>query len=130
MDALYCIAITLALALSLRWAVMRQLDRWESAEYFRRYGVIIKHPRALDVIGDVVGSYLGAPIYGSVGFKGMVHEFAGVVPANYQRRIDANELYLDSGLLYVMSGELPAPAHRARSGASGIRMRPLGDRGG
>jgi hypothetical protein len=31
----------------------------------------------------------------------MVYEFAGVVPPRYQRRIDANELYIEPGLLYV-----------------------------
>lgn len=103
MDALYCIAITLALVLPLRWAVMREVERWESPEHFRRSGVIIKRMDALDIQGEAIGRYLDTPIPGSLGFKGMVYEFAGVVPANYQRRIDANELYLEPGLLYVTS---------------------------
>jgi hypothetical protein len=36
-----------------------------------------------------------------VTFKGMVYEFAGVVPPQYQKRIDQNELYIEPGLLYV-----------------------------
>ena len=101
MEALYCIVIVLAAALPLHWGVMIQLEHSESPEYFRRYGVIIKRLEALDMTGEVIGSYVGAPIYGSVGFKGMVYGFAGVVPARYQRRIDENELFLEPGLLYV-----------------------------
>ena len=56
---------------------------------------------ALDAIGDVIGRYRDAPIYGSLAFKGMRYEFAGVVPPTYPRRIDENELYLEPGLLYL-----------------------------
>jgi hypothetical protein len=45
----------------------------------------------------VVGTYRGAAIHRSVTFKGMVYEFAGVVPPQYQKRIDQNELYIDPG---------------------------------
>lgn len=103
MDAVYCILLVLALALPMRWAVLRQLDHAESPEFFRRHGVIIKRLEALDAIGEVVGRYLDAPIYHSLGFKGMKYEFAGVVPAGYKRRIDENELYLEPGLLYLTS---------------------------
>ena len=101
MLVLSCVLIMLAIALPLHWAVMHQLERCESAEYFRRYGVIVKHPAALDAAAEVVGSYCGAAIHRSVTFKGMVYEFAGVVPPRYQRRIDENELYIEPGLLYV-----------------------------
>ena len=101
MAALSCIVIVLAAALPLHWGVMIQLEHRESPEYFRRYGVIIKRLEALDMTGEVIGSYVGAPIYGSVGFKGMVYEFAGVVPAQYQGRINENQLFLEPGLLYV-----------------------------
>jgi hypothetical protein len=80
---------------------MLQLAHYESPEYFRRYGVIVKRPEALDAAAEVVGWYCDAPIHRSVTFKGMVYEFAGVVPPRYQRRIDANELYIEPGLLYV-----------------------------
>lgn len=103
MDAFYCIVIVLALFLPLHWLVVTQLERWERPEYFRRNGVVIKHLEALDTPPIVVGRYLDAPIYGSLSFKGMVYEFAGVVSDHYQRRIDENELYLEPGLLYVTS---------------------------
>jgi hypothetical protein len=101
MDALYIILIPLARFLFLDWVVRRSLDRQESPEYFRQNGVIIKRVEALDATGEVIGSYLGAPIFGRVDFKGMVYEFAGVVPATYRTRIAENELFLDPGLLYV-----------------------------
>jgi hypothetical protein len=101
MDALYCIVTVTAAVLPLYWGVMTQLQRWESPEYFRRHGVIIKHLDALETTGKVVGRYRDAPIYGSLAFKGMRYEFAGVVPPTYPRRIDENELYLEPGLLYL-----------------------------
>jgi len=63
--------------------------------------VIIKRIEALDATGEVIGCYLGAPIFGRADFKGMAYEFVGVVPAKYPTRIRENELYLDPGLLYV-----------------------------
>ena len=101
MDTFFCILFVLALAVLLRWAVIRQLEHAESPEYFRRHGVIIKRLEALDTIGEVVGRYLNAPIYRSLGFKGMDYEFAGVVSPGHQHRIDESELYLEPGLLYL-----------------------------
>jgi hypothetical protein len=101
MLVLSCILIMLAIALPLHWAVLYELERWESPEYFRRYGVVVKCPEALDAAAEVIGTYCGAAIHRSVTFKGMTYEFAGVVPQRYQRLIDENELYIDPGLLYV-----------------------------
>ena len=101
MLVLSCVVIMLALALPLHWAVQYQLERWESPEYFRRYGVVITHPDGLDAVAEAIGSYCGAAVHRTVTFKGMVYEFAGVVPPRYQRRIDENELYIEPGLLYV-----------------------------
>ena len=53
---------------------------------------------------EVIGSYLGAEIRATVTFKGMRYEFAGVVSPAHQAEINANELYLDPGLLYVTRG--------------------------
>jgi hypothetical protein len=119
MDALYGIVTVLAAVVPLYWGVMTQLERWESPESLRRHGAIIKHLDALEMTGEVVGRYLDAPIYGTLGFKGMVYEFAGVVPVHYQRRIDENELYLAPGLLYLTSPGVSAPAHRPPRGALG-----------
>jgi hypothetical protein len=91
----------LAIMLPLHWAVMHELERSQSPEYFRRHGVVIKRHEALDAAAEVIGTYGGAAIHRSVTFKGMVYEFAGVVPPRYQQRIDENELYIDPGLLYV-----------------------------
>jgi hypothetical protein len=104
MLVLSCVLIMLAIALPLHWAVLHELERWESPEYFRRYGVIVKHEQALDDAAEVIGMYCGAPIHRSVTFKGMVYEFAGVVPPRRQKRIDENELYIEPGLLYVTRG--------------------------
>jgi hypothetical protein len=101
MLVLSCVLVVLAVALPLHWAVMRELKRCQRPEYFRRYGVIVKRPEALDAAAEVIGTYGGAAIRRSVTLKGMVYEFAGVVPPRYQRRTDENELYIEPGLLYV-----------------------------
>jgi hypothetical protein len=104
MLVLSCVLIMLAVALPLHWVVLHQLERCESPAYFRRYGVIVKRQEALDQAAEVIGAYCGTAIHRSVTFKGMVYEFAGVVPPRYQRRIDENELYIEPGLLYVTRG--------------------------
>ena len=101
MVVLSCVLIMLAIALPLHWAVMHELERWESPEYFRRYGVIVKRQEALDAAAEVVGSYHGAAIHRTVTFKGMVYGFAGVAPKRYRKRIGENERYIEPGLLYV-----------------------------
>jgi hypothetical protein len=108
-DLLILALLVTALVLPFRWAVMQELAYWESAEYFRRFGVIIRRPEALQACTEVIGRYQGAPIHRSVTFKGMEYEFAGVVPPRYQDRIDESELYLDPGLLYLVP-QAPAQA--------------------
>jgi hypothetical protein len=100
MLVLACVLIMLAIALPLHWAVMYGLERCTSPEYFRRHGVIVKRREALDAIAEVIGIYGGAAIH--LTFKGMVYEFACVVPPRYQQRIHENELYMEPGLLYVI----------------------------
>ena len=104
-DLLCFIALLAGLTLPFHWAVMAQLARCESPEYFRRYGVIILRMEALDARTGAIGRYRGAPIHGAVRFKGMEYEFARVVPQRYQARIRENELYLDPGLLYVFRAD-------------------------
>jgi hypothetical protein len=84
MLVLSCILIMLAIALPLHWAVQYELERWESPDYFRRYGVVVKRPEALDAAAEVIGTYCGAAVHRSVTFKGMTYEFAGVVSQKYQ----------------------------------------------
>ena len=115
MDLLYFILSLVTVALPFHCAVAVQFSRWESPEYFRRYGVIIRRPEALDEFSEVIGRYSGTLIYRSVTFKGMEYAFAGVVPPGYQARIAENELYLDPGLLYRLCGNAAAP-RLARTG--------------
>jgi len=101
------VLLVTALVLPLHWAVTTQLDWWQSPEYFRRFGVIIRRLEAPDCHAEVIGRYSGVPIYRSVSFKGMEYEFAGVVPPRYCSRIDENELYLEPGLLYLFRRIVP-----------------------
>jgi hypothetical protein len=105
MEIFYCVLILLALVLPLHWAVMLQLAAWESPGYFRRFGVIVRRPEAIEGAGEPIGTYDGAPIRRWVRFKGMRYEFSGIVAPRYQRRIAANELYLEPGLLYLAGTE-------------------------
>jgi hypothetical protein len=67
--------------------------------------VIVKRLEALDDIGEVLGLYRGRPINGSLDFKGMHSEFAGVVPPKYKQRIKRCQLYLESELLYFNAAQ-------------------------
>jgi hypothetical protein len=121
-DLLCFVTILAGLALPIHWAVMAQFAWWTSPAYFRRYGVIILRPEALDRCTEVIGHYCGAPIHWAVEFKGMEYEFAGVVSPRYQARIDENELYLDPGLLYVFCRFSPVHVIHARRTSDGSRL--------
>ncbi len=113
MDLLTLSLLVAALVLPFHWAVMLGLARWESPEFFRRFGVIIRRAEALDAHTEAIGRYQDGPIHRSVTFKGMEYEFAGIVPPRYQTRIDENELYLDPGLLYILRRPHSSPALRS-----------------
>jgi len=121
-DLFYFVVLLAGLMLPLHWLMMAQFARWNSPEYFRRYGVIIRRMEVLDACTEVIGHYRGMPIYGSVAFKGMEYEFAKVVSLRYPARIDENELYLDPGLLYVFSRVSPVYALHARGASNGSRL--------
>lgn len=103
MDGLIEVTATFAFVAPLHWAILRWFDRLDSAAYLRECGVVILDLRALDALGRVIGSFAGAPLHGSVVFKGLVYDFDRPVPRAYRRRIDRDELYLDPGLLYLAS---------------------------
>lgn len=103
MDGLIAVALTFALVAPLHWVILRSFDRLDSAAYLRESGVVILDQRALDMCGDIIGSFSGAPIYGWLVFKGMVYEFNRPVRPAYRKRIGRDELYLDPGLLYLVA---------------------------
>lgn len=113
-DLLTLSLLVAALVLPFHWAVMLGLARWESPEFFRRFGVIIRRLEALDARTEAIGHYQDAPIPRTVTFKGMEYDFAGIVAPRYQARIDENELYLDPGLLYVFRRVSPPALPGAR----------------
>ena len=76
---------------------------------------------------DVIGRYRDAPIYGSLAFKGMRYEFAGVVPPTYPRRIDENELYLEPGLTISPRRNPPEKPPRRRGSVPSARVRIASD---
>ena len=108
-ELFYLIVLVLGLTLPFHLLVMHQFARWESPEYYRRYGVIIRRPEALEAFGEVIGHYRGAPIHDSVTFKGLKYRFAGIVSPRYTARIDENELYIEPGLLYLTQRSTPRP---------------------
>lgn len=97
-SAFFAVLIMLCLVLPLHAVVMWQFSRWESPEYFRRHGVVIRRREALEQVGTVIGAYCGAPVHDTVTFMGMAYRFHGIVPPAY--RVRASELYVDPGLLY------------------------------
>ena len=75
---------------------------------------MVKRPEALDAAAEVIGTYGGAAIHRSVTFKGMVSEFAEMVPR-------APAAHQESGLT-----SRPVPVRYAPGLKSDVRSR-LGD---
>lgn len=111
----FALLIMLCLVAPLHALVMWQFTRWESPEYFRRYGVVIRRLEVLEQRGAVIGTYRGAPVHETVAFLGMAYRFQGIVAPTY--RVRAYELYLDPGLLYrtvePAEGRVERPRHQA-----------------
>jgi hypothetical protein len=92
-----------ALALPLFWLVQRQFDRLDDPAYLRSVGVIIVLEQALQERTEVIGSYQGHPIWGTVTFKGARYRFSRIVRQAAKEKISAGELYLEPGLVYVVA---------------------------
>jgi hypothetical protein len=100
-DGILAIALVALLLAPLHLMVLYHLDLMDSPEYLRKVGVIILRLEALDSCDDVIGSYAGRTIFGSVTFKGMVYDFDRISSPGYKNHIDRDELYMDPGLIYV-----------------------------
>jgi hypothetical protein len=93
--------VVVILALPLFWLVLRELDRLDDPAYLREQGVVIVLDRALEAHSAPIGRYMGCEIWGSVTFKGMRYRFDHVARARERERLNARELYLPPGLVYV-----------------------------
>jgi hypothetical protein len=89
------------LALPWYWVVRRELDRLDDPAWLRERGVVIVRDGAIQERSAPIGQYMGARVWGSVTFKGMVYRFDRVVAPEQKERIGCGELYLEPGLVYV-----------------------------
>jgi hypothetical protein len=103
-DGILAILLVVILLAPLHFLVLHEFDRLDSAEYLRKFGVIILRIEALDSCAEVIGTYEGQPIYRAVTFKGMVYDFERIAKPGHKRRIGHDELYLEPGLLYITHG--------------------------
>ena len=101
MTPLEAVLVPLAIALPLLWMVRFEMDRLADPDYLRRHGVVIVAERALESRSNPVGSYMGATVWGTVTFKGMVYRFDHVTRPEQREAIGPGELYLEPGLVYV-----------------------------
>lgn len=89
------------LALPFHLLVRHQLAKLEDPRHLRRHGVVIVRDSALDGHTEPIGRYLEREIWGSVTFKGMLYRFDHVARTQEREHLNARELYLDPGLVYV-----------------------------
>ena len=100
MEPLEAFALVAVLAAPIAWLVNRELSRLGDARYLRAHGVVIVAERILEH-SDPIGTYMGRPIWGSVCFMGMTYHFDRVIEVKRREHINARELYLEPGLVYV-----------------------------
>jgi len=83
---------------------------WGVHAYFRKVhgfrsageiGDVVDSLAALPHAADVIGRYMGGPIHPWIEFKGCRYEFDRVAPPADRRRICANELFIEPGLVYA-----------------------------
>ena len=103
MTSIDAAALVLILFLPLNWLVLRHFRQIEAPEYLRRHGVVIVSEYALQARSAAIGEFMGRSIAATVTFKGMVYRFDRVVEARLRERVGAGELFLEPGLVYVLS---------------------------
>lgn len=95
-------ALFVALFLPLNWIVLRHFRELRDPAYLSRHGVVIVADGVLEARSDVVGEYMGRPIWASVTFMGLVYRFDRVQPPARREALRPGELFLDPGLVYVL----------------------------
>ena len=101
MSALEALAVFLAIALPIHFFVQRQLAKLADPNYLRAHGVVIVSRRAIQPCGETIGEYQGHPIWAAVRFMGMEYRFDHVQDARTRERLEAGELFIEPGLVYV-----------------------------
>jgi hypothetical protein len=92
----------IVLLLSSWWSrLARELIALAQPADLRAHGVIVVSERVLQGRSAPIGVYLGHPIWASVRFMGMEYRFDRVVDPRTKARIDARELLLAPGRVYV-----------------------------
>ena len=89
------------IALPFHFLVRRELGKLSNPRHLREHGVVIVSLRALESRSEAIGTFMGQTIWDSVTFKGMRYRFDRVIDPRAKDRIEARELYLEPGLVYV-----------------------------
>ena len=88
------------------WALARGLDEVEASLEFNAQG--LPRPREFaqrvslpDVVGDVIGNYMDAPIYRKVTIDGVDYFFDHIQALEDTTALHPDERYLAPGIIYV-----------------------------
>jgi hypothetical protein len=103
MSPLDAAALFLLLYLPFHWLVRRHFRQLAEPAYLRRQGVIVESDAVLEARSAPIGEFMGQPIWGSLQFMGMQYRFDHILDRRQRERIAAGELFLDPGLVYVVS---------------------------
>ena len=102
MAPLEAVALIVLLVLPFHWAVRRELAKMD-VEDPRSCGVVILREQILEARSQALGEYMGHEIWSTVTFKGLVYRFDRIQPVRKKEELAAGELFLDPGLVYVVS---------------------------
>lgn len=100
MNPLEAAVLAILVAMPFHLLLQRAVARLMDPLYLRTQGIVICSEAVVEP-GEVVGSYRGKPIYGSLVFMGMHYRFDRVTLPALRERTQAGELYLEPGLIYV-----------------------------
>jgi hypothetical protein len=102
MTPLEAALMVLVLALPPYWWLRRQVAQLSDPDYLRRHGVVIVLEKALEARSAPIGVFMGQPVWETVTFKGMLYRFDHVIERRKRERIEAGQLFIEPGLVYVL----------------------------
>lgn len=103
MDLLLFIGLTVLLIAPFHLAIQYHLARSVEADYLRQQGLAFPSVAAFDSVGPAIGTYSGSAIHASITFMGLDYTYDRIAPAKYRHRVKPNELFLQPGLVYVIT---------------------------
>lgn len=111
MQTLLLVLVIMAFYLPIHF-LRRELAAQRSPDYWQRWGVVVVHPRALELRERVIGRYMDAEIFEHVRFHGLDYSYSRIAGPHERDAIEGGELYLEPGLIYRLVAVEAVPTSR------------------